>query len=359
MRFVVYEWSSSGGLFGPDGAGSRDGPPKASTGEQFRREGLAMLEAIAADASRDPSFDVTVLVEERLGVSSGHSGIALPAAVRRVPVRRGGEIDTLVSEARGADWTIIVAPETDGILVSRVAAVRAAGGRVLAPHEAFLAIASDKQATIDRLAAAGVAVPAGRSLAPLEAPPPGFRLPAVRKHRGSAGGDGLAILRSQDAALSTTATRLEAFVAGTPVGASVVCGPDGVWPMPPMKQRFSEGTFPRYLGSDPWEDDAGGERARRLAARAVTATLRAAATLDPTAGRACGWVGVDMIVAARDDGSDDRVLEINPRLTTSFLGLSAAQEASLVATMVAIAEGRPAGTSDRGDWKTGIAFSID
>lgn len=348
MRFVAYEWCSSGGLSGLD----------ASAEERFRREGRAMLEAIAADAARDPSLEVVVLVDERFGGSSGRSGLTLPPSTRRVPVRPGGEIDALVSEACRADWTLVVAPETDGILASRVAAVRASGGSVLAPHDAFLAIAADKQATIDALAAAGVPVPAGRALAPREAGPTGFRMPAVRKDRGSAGGDGLAILRSPDVTPSQTASRLESFVAGTPVGVAVLCGPGGLRPMPPMRQRFSEGDLPRYLGSDPLGHDHRIDRAIRLAERAVAATVRAAAVLDPAAGTHCGWVGVDMVLGARDDGVDDRVLEINPRLTTSFLGLSAGQAESLVAAMVAIAEGH-GGPFGRCDWQPGLAFSID
>ena len=37
-----------------------------------------------------------------------------------------------------------------------------------------------------------------------------------------------------------------------------------------------------------------------------------------------------MILGPRDDGRDDRVLEVNPRLTTSFVGLAAAAPTSLV-----------------------------
>lgn len=361
MRLVAYEWCSSGGLSGPDASQNGDGHAV----ERLLREGRAMLEAIAADAARDASLDVTVLIDESMLDRREQTAACLPpsaptsprSATRWVPVQRGCEIDTLIAEARGADWTIVVAPETDGILAARVGAVRAAGGRVLAAHEEFVAIAADKQATIDCLAAAGVPVPAGRSLAPFEAPPAGFRLPAVRKHRGSAGGDGLVILRSATVAPSEAASRLESFVAGTPVGVAVLCGPGGLWPMPPMRQRFSEDDFPRYLGSEPWDDRSGTERARRLAERAVRATLRAAASRDAAAGTVLGWVGVDMILNARDDGVEDRVLEINPRLTTSFLGLSAAQEESLVATMVAIAEGR--GGHSGFAWKPGIAFSLD
>jgi predicted ATP-grasp superfamily ATP-dependent carboligase len=37
-----------------------------------------------------------------------------------------------------------------------------------------------------------------------------------------------------------------------------------------------------------------------------------------------------MILGSRDDGHGDRVLEINPRLTTSFIGLSRALHGGLI-----------------------------
>ena len=46
--------------------------------------------------------------------------------------------------------------------------------------------------------------------------------------------------------------------------------------------------------------------------------------------QARGWMGVDMILGPREDGRLDRVLEINPRLMTSFLGHAAASGTSLL-----------------------------
>jgi predicted ATP-grasp superfamily ATP-dependent carboligase len=46
-----------------------------------------------------------------------------------------------------------------------------------------------------------------------------------------------------------------------------------------------------------------------------------------------------MILGPRDDGRADRVLEVNPRLTTSFVGLAAAAPRSLVRTMLDLAAG--------------------
>ena len=55
------------------------------------------------------------------------------------------------------------------------------------------------------------------------------------------------------------------------------------------------------------------ERASQLAAQAV-ATLP-----DPF-----GYIGVDLVLGHDPEGRDDVVIEINPRLTTSYVGLRAA-----------------------------------
>ena len=291
-----------------------------------------MLEALAADAAKDSAIHVTVLVDSSRPV-------ALPPGVISREVPAGSEVESLVAAAREHDWTVIVAPETDGVLASRVAVVRAAGARVLSPSAAFIGIASDKQATIDALAAAGVPVPAGRSLAPGKMLPIGFHMPAVRKDRASVGCDGMQIIRDSNVAPSPTAARLEAFVAGTPVGVSCLCGPEQVIVLPPMRQRFTAGDAPRYLGSDPLDGPPLAARARALAHRAVEAVMRRAATPADQAPPAVGWVGVDMILGLRDDGRADRVLEVNPRVTTSFVTLAARSGTSLVQTMLALAEG--------------------
>jgi predicted ATP-grasp superfamily ATP-dependent carboligase len=312
MRVLLYEWCCSGGL---------SGRRSDDDSESLAREGRMMLEALAADAARDPSLEVTVLLDAA-------QEIRLPAAVRVREVPAGGEGDALVAAAAAHEWTLIVAPETDGLLASRVAAARAAGARVLAPPADFIAIASDKQATVNALAAGGVPVPAGRSLAPGDPVPIGFHMPAFRKARASTGCDGAWIIRDRHVAPATIATRLEAFVGGVPVGVSCLCGPEALAVLPPMRQRFIGGDAPRYEGSDFLDAPRLAGRAEGLARRAVTALQRAAGAA------AAGWVGVDMMLGPREDGRDDRVLEVNPRLTTSFVWLAPRQVASLVRSMI-------------------------
>jgi len=286
-----------------------------------------MLEALAAHAVRDEDLDVTVLVDPL-------QKVALPESVHTIANDGTDDVAALFAAARQADWTVIVAPETDDILLTRVAAVRAAGARVLNASAAFIAIAADKQATVNALAAAGVPVPAGRSLTPGEAVPGHFRLPAVQKLRDGVGGEGFCVVRSLDGEPVARATRVEAFAAGEPVGVSCLCGPAELHALPPMRQRFTAGAPPRYVGGEPLPEGPAAVRASALARRAVAAVARAAGD----AGAGLGWVGVDMILGPRDDGRADRVLEVNPRLTTSFVGLAAAAPRSLVRTMLDLAD---------------------
>lgn len=305
-----------------------------------------MLESLAHDATRDASLDITVLLDERWDPVG--RVLSLPACVRVRKVLVGTEIETLCAEAVQADWTLIVAPETAGILLSRVAAVRHAGGRVAAPSEKFIALATDKQATVLALAAAGVPVPAGCVLDATEPLPAGFYLPAVRKARASVGCDGLSIARSA-LPISTAkqdSQRVEAFIEGVAVGVSCLCGPESVVLLPPVLQRFSTEDAFDYLGGKLPIAEQLRSRAEDLARRAIAglAVCAQAGVAKPMrqAPVVSGWVGVDMILGRRDDGSGDRVLEVNPRLTTSFVGLRHLLSKSLVRAILDRADGQVA-----------------
>lgn len=312
-----------------------------------------MFLSVLGDAVRNADLTVTALVDEQRPLD-------LPAGVvaRTVPV--GGELDLLVAEAVIADATIIVAPETDGLLADRVSRARRAGARVLAPDERFIALAADKQATVDALAAAGVPVPAGRSLELRQPWPVGFIAPAVRKARVGAGCEDLLVVAGGDRppAAATRPTRIEALAEGLPVGVSCLCGPNGVTPLPAMAQRFTTGSTPRFVGCQPLADSGRHRRAAQLARRSVAALVRAAVAAGMESGRpVAGWVGVDMILGFRDDGLGDRVLEINPRLTTSFVGHAASSSGSLVRNMIEIAAGRDP-FHGRADGDPPVAFSV-
>jgi predicted ATP-grasp superfamily ATP-dependent carboligase len=341
MRLLIYEWCCSGGLLGPDRSRVIGLGDDAAS---LAREGHAMFRSLVVDAVRDGGFEVAALVDET-------AAAGMPAAARRIPVPPGREVESLTAAAKDHEATIVVAPETAGVLASRVTAVRGAGASVIGPSDAFIRLAADKQATIDALAAAGVPVPAGRSLAANESWPEWFRLPAVRKARASTGGDGLVVVEAMESIPSPApvAARLEACCSGEPVGVSCLLGPRGIVPLAVMRQRFTAAPSPAYEGGAPLDDPARRSRAEGLAVRAIAALCRR--DHDPST----GWVGVDMILGDRDDGLDDRVLEVNPRITTSFVGFTAAASASLVRAIVDVAAGRDV---DRGSLPKACRFSF-
>jgi tyramine---L-glutamate ligase len=346
MRLLVYEWCSSGGLASEE---ARRVVRPGEAIEPLAREGRAMFHALVTDALRDTDVEVTTLVDAARGCE-------LPDGANLVHVPRGADVDVLVERAPSADAVIVVAPETAGILADRIALVRALGGCVIAPSDGFVALAADKQATIDALAAAGVPTPAGRSLAAGAVWPPGFRLPAVRKARASTGSDGLVIVHPGEPlpAPANDPSRLEAWCEGVAVGVACVLGPTVVMTLPPMVQRFAVGASPSaaraYVGGERLDDAAAAARAEGLAVRAVEALLRR-----DRGAPAAGWVGVDMILGRRSDGLDDRVLEVNPRPTTSFVGLAAASSRSLVRLVVDVAAG---GSVARPTFSRSPSFSL-
>jgi predicted ATP-grasp superfamily ATP-dependent carboligase len=339
MKLLLYEWCTAGGLVDTAGAPSDSG---------IRTEGWLMAHAVGNDVARDADLQVEVLVDATCPLD-------LPPGMTVRAVPPGEEVACLLAASAAADWTLLIAPETDGILADRVARCRAAGGRVLAGDPAFIAVAADKQFTALALAAAGVPVPAGTVRAAHAVWPAAFRRPAIRKRRDGVGGEEQAVVKPDDP-LPPPAPhdeRIEALAAGVPVGVACICGSHTLLTLPPLEQHFvtaADGGR-RYAGGRPLVDPLARSRAAALAERAVRAVVRAAGSPPAT-----GWVGVDMILGARSDGQDDRVLELNPRLTTSFVGLAAGAGVSLVRLMLDTAVGRQPTLSP--DWCRPRSFHV-
>src|SRR5262249_43040605 len=55
-----------------------------------------------------------------------------------------------------------------------------------------------------------------------------------------------------------------------------------------------------------------------------------------------GYVGVDLVLGDAADGSQDWLIELNPRLTTSYIGLRALARTNLAEIMLKVAVGEEA-----------------
>lgn len=323
MQIFVYEWATGGGLV------EEPGPLPTS----LAREGAAMIGALVGDLGNIPGCQVVALRDPRM-VQLAFSNCKMVEVFSRFS--HDEEVDLRASKA---DATILIAPEFDGILIKLARRVVAAGGKLLSPSPEFIRIAADKHRTCETLRAAGVSTPEGRVLDSDEPLPSDFPYPAVLKPIDGAGSQDTYFVRAAYDVPPAYAwpRRLERFVPGMPASAAVLCGPGGHTYLWPCKQRLSDDGRMRYLGGEL-------PLASGLAARARELAQRAVAALPPTV----GYIGVDLVLGHNPDGSEDAVIEINPRLTTSYVGLRAAARSNLADAMWQIAHGDTP-TIDYGD----------
>ncbi len=314
MRIFLYEWATGGGLV------EEPGPLPAS----LVREGAAMIGALAADLLRIEGCRVAALRDPRIvQLTLGNCEIV-------DVLSRSSHNEELERLTADADGTILIAPEFDGILWKASRRVIAAGGHLLSPSPEFIRIAADKQRTSDVLHAAGVPVPVGRLLESDEPLPARFPYPAIVKPVDGAGSQDMFFVRGSHEAPPAYAwrRRLEQFAPGLPASVAVLCGPSGSVALLPCKQRISDDGRLRYLGGQLPLATGLAERARSLADRALAAMPAAA-----------GYVGIDLVLGPAPDGCEDVVIEINPRLTTSYVGLRAAATCNLAEAMWRVAQG--------------------
>lgn len=301
MRSIfVYEYLSGGGEVGnPAGAAG------------LLAQGVAMRDAVLADLCALPDFAVT---------AAGTPAAPAPPGVKAVAPARGESAAAFVQRlSRAHDLSWVIAPESDNVLARLHEAVGAS--RWVGCTEAAICIASSKRATLDALAARGVATPlafrdghAGRWVVK---PDDGAGAADTRVHREHAAA--LADQRSRGRA-GRPAT-VEPYIDGEALSVSLLCGPGVVQPIAFNRQQIdeaSDGTL-HFLGVEPNALDARTDpRAARLQ-RVALAVGRALPGLR-------GFAGVDVVWHA-DHGPV--VIEVNPRVTCAYVGLSAALRRNL------------------------------
>lgn len=189
-------------------------------------------------------------------------------------------------------------------------------------------------------------MPEGSAVEPGQPVLPPLAYPAVGKPRWGAGSQGVRLLPDAQAAARwlaeiTEPSRIEQFSMGLAASVSFLCGPSGISPLPPCRQHLSDdGRFAYLGGSLPLPEP--------LARRAVELATRAVVTLP----NPIGYLGVDLVLGEEPSGAGDAVIEINPRLTTSYAGLraAAAEGVNLASALLAVCKGGSPRLSFRPVW---------
>jgi predicted ATP-grasp superfamily ATP-dependent carboligase len=320
MRVFVYEHLCGRALAAP-GAVS------------LRTEGWAMLAAVVEDFARCPGVEPIALLHPSLFPFAA----GWPAGVR-IEAAEGDEETRFRTLAASADGTLVIAPEFDDILATRCRWVEEAGGRLLGPSAAAVRRTADKLELSQWFFDAGIPTPPALPL-PCAAPPP-WPLPRVCKPRDGAGSQATFLVERADE-LATCLDRareegwegemiVQPYLPGRAASVACLIGQGQVVPLPAAEQRLStDGRF-RYEGGILPLPPPRGERAQRLAERAV----RAVPGL-------LGYVGVDLVLGGAADGGGDAVVEINPRLTTSYVGLRRLALFNVAEALLALLAGKP------------------
>ena len=234
-----------------------------------------------------------------------------------------------VAAAQGCDAALIIAPESDGILAKGVAALRSSGIDVVAGSGDFLRVASDKLLTAQLLHRSGVAHPPyiaveDERMVGVVAGCERF----VVKPRDGCGTDAIRTFDDFREARQCLCgdSIMQGWVPGRSISISLITSGNSQTFLPAVSQSLSDNCCQYFGGCGPLDDKAQ-RRATALAARAIAA-------MPPTAR---GFVGLDLVLG--NSPSDDCVIEINPRLTTSYVGLRAMIHGNLAARLFDVETG--------------------
>jgi predicted ATP-grasp superfamily ATP-dependent carboligase len=274
-------------------------------------EAAAMLLALLADFRAWGAVHTVTTLDRRL------DNLSLPAdeIVHVAPGQHQAAFSALLAQS---DAALIIAPETDGILAGLSAMGEEAGIPILGSNSVAVAIASDKAICYERFRQAELPTPLTRqtrfAAAPQVADEMGY--PLVTKPLDGVGCEGVCLVTrpaglADALALLRRATRheeiiLQSFIVGTHASVSLLIAEGRALALSLNGQNIESGCPFAYRGGIVPLTHPAAARAFEVA--------QAAVGLVPGLQ---GYVGVDLVLTQEEA----LLIEINPRLTTSYIGL--------------------------------------
>lgn len=306
-RIFVYEYLSGGGQ-------TADG----QTANEMLAAGLTMRDALVADLLPAADWDVSVAVSDR--------ATRVPEPARSVTPRNGElALDFVARQADSHDLVWVVAPETGGLLARLQRGIDPT--RWVGCDGHAIELTSSKRATLLQLHAAGVATPLAFEGAPeitqwVVKPDDGAGAIATRvhAHADAARDDAARRARVDGAAV------MEPWVEGEALSLSLLCRAEHAELLSVNRQHLSI-------------DAEGMVSFRHVEINVLTRADPRHAALDALArrvGRSItglrGFVGIDVVWHAQ---RGPVVIEVNPRVTCAYVGLSQALGRNLAVEVIA------------------------
>ena len=310
LRILIYEHVSSGGYSG------ESIPPSLLC------EGYAMLRGLTEDFKAS-GYEVTVLLDAR--IAALHPPLNADCIVK---IAGQEEADSSMdTAAKDADAVYVVAPEYNHVLKSIVEGIEARGPLSLNVQSLAIDRAADKSSLGVRAKSLGLNFPKTKTCSVIDVPENVAELiddelgfPVVIKPSKGASCCGLSVVKThKDVAGALAKVRSEStgdqayiqeYVGGVPVSVSLVCTGAEALPVSLNLQEIilaGPNAVSSYDGGTiPFKHPLG-----------VEAFSSAKSLVESFEGGLHGYVGVDFVL------SEDKatVIEVNPRLTTSYVGL--------------------------------------
>ena len=282
-RIFLYEYCTALGL----------GRNRNDPAHSLYREGMAMRDAMHDDI-----------------IQAGHEVLILDHVA--------AEKEYFMLQLQQCDFAIVIAPEFDELLLQRSQWVDDVGIARLGPSLDAIRLTSDKWALAHHWQRHGIATPQTRLLE--QAQPQAFT--QVVKARYGAGG-----LHMQQITAHAPLPRnlpdaiVQPWHDGIHASQALLIGPSCIVPLPPARQKLQwEPEFAYHGGVMPIEP--------ALARRVTNVAMRCVESVPGL----YGYVGVDVLLTP----AKDYAIEINPRLTTSYLGYRQLVNGNLLTAWLAI-----------------------
>jgi len=312
MKILVFEYISGGGF-------NRETLPASLV-----REGLMMLKALLDGLDEIPGLDVTVMLDARLW-----DELAPPTVEIAVIGPQDDCLERFEQLAEGHDAVWPIAPEFEAILFTLSQTVERLGKTLLAPASEAVRLAADKYATYHCLLSRQIPTVATRLFDECV----GFPGESVVKPIDGAGcGDSYLLRNADDFERAAGRLRgtgnyiLQPHVQGEKTSLSCLFKNGQAWILSVNLQQFDIVDNQYRLAAirvnhgfdpSPYQDLAA------QIARAVPGLW--------------GYAGIDLI----ETPEQALVLEINPRLTSSFAGLNSALGINVAALVLQLLHGDP------------------
>lgn len=313
-----------------------------------------MVSAIIEDLLALPGCSVATTCDKRLSHLPVHGGGKYSRLTVASTDDEQAAFDRLVTEC---DATLIIAPETNGVLVDRVDRVLQLGRTAWNCRSDAIRLCSDKLRLARHLESVQIPTISTASADLSCEPWDRVQSGVVLKPRDGAGSwltfgipdrDSAAWQRAVNEVLQHGMSNrmiLQPWIIGQSLSVGCICDEARrIEVLPIARQSLSYGRF-QYLGGELPADISSESK------HAIDSLV--ARTCESIAGLR-GYIGIDLLIPDGDPASP-RVVEINPRLTTSYVGYRRACDSNLASRIINF-KGGPAPLN----WKPGkVVFRSD